>query len=132
MAKSDLRPQITVWVIIALGAAAWALIGVIFASLLPPQMVPQLFHNHHAEHAAAFYLVSILLVAGLPMVRLPTLGGALVALAVLLELARMLLPHLKSSTGENLLSDLTGILAALLPVLIGRLRLASEAAGIAD
>ena len=122
MAENRQTPNPTPWMIAALAVGAWGFIAVAFASLAPVSLVPHVFYSYHVEHFAAFYLLAVVAAAGLPRQTLTTLGLGLIALAVLLEVIRMLTPTHRLASAEDLICDIAGVLAGYAPILIGRFR----------
>ena len=117
------RPGATrLWTLAAFAGLAWALIGLAYASLAPSADIPQVFHNYHVEHFAAFYVVALLSAAALPTVRLTRIGLVLCCLAGAFAFFRILALVNKVFYVEDLACDFGGILAALVPILVGRLR----------
>ena len=108
--------------IFALAALAWALIALAFASLAPAAYIPRVFHNYHVEHFAAFYMVALLGAAALPTVSLLRVGLVLSVLAAGFAAFRILELVDKVFYIEDLACDLGGILAALVPMIVGRFR----------
>jgi len=122
MAENRQTSNPTPWMIAALAASAWGLVAVAFASLAPPNVVPHIFYSFHVEHFVAFYLLAAMAAAGLPRQNLTTLSLGLIAFAVVLEVIRMLTPIHRLSSAEDLICDIGGVLAAFMPILIGRFR----------
>jgi hypothetical protein len=110
------------WTLAALAGLAWALIALAYASLAPSSAVPQIFHNYHVEHFAAFYVVALLSAAALPTVNLLRIGVVLSLIAGGFALFRILELVDKVFYVEDLACDLGGILAAFAPIVVGRLR----------
>ena len=110
----------------ALAGLFWAVIAVAAASLAPQAYVPKLFHNYHVEHFAAFYLLGLFTVAALPRAPLIRVGLWLSGLAVLFALLRVFGVINRTFYAEDLVSDLAGILAAIVPVFVGRSHPASD------
>ncbi len=44
------QPNAWLWTIGAIGGLAWGLIAVVIAAVGPQGLIPQFFHNYHAEH----------------------------------------------------------------------------------
>jgi|HubBroStandDraft_5_1064220.scaffolds.fasta_scaffold662872_2 hypothetical protein len=122
MAQSRQTPLIWLWTTAALAGLAWGLLAVVFAAIAPATWVPRLFWSYHIEHFAAFYLIAVLAAAGLPMLRLRQVGFALVLMALLLAAVRLAIPHHRLADAEDLAADIAGIGAAIVPIVIGRLR----------
>jgi ABC-type Na+ efflux pump permease subunit len=115
-------PAIKLGTVLALAGLAWALIALAFASLAPPAYVPRLFHNYHVEHMAAFYVVALLSAAALPGVRLTRIALVLVTLAAAFAAFRILALVNKVFYAEDLACDIAGVLAAIVPIYVGRFR----------
>ncbi len=122
MAGGNLRPNAWIWTIAALAGLAWGLIALVFASLGPAGYVPQFFHNYHAEHLAAFYVITILAAVGLPRARLHQIGFPLILMAVILAIVRLFIPRHQLADAEDLAADVAGIVAAIGPIIVGRYR----------
>jgi hypothetical protein len=122
MAVQAPPPGVKLVTVAAMGALAWGLIALAFASLAPPAMVPRVFHNYHVEHLIAFYVIALLGAVGLPTVRLIRIGLVLAVIAVGFALFRILALVNKVFYAEDLVCDLAGILAALVPIALGRVR----------
>ena len=122
MVDEQREPALKLWAIIALAGLAWALIALAFASLAPPAYVPRVFHNYHAEHFGAFYIVALLGAAALPTVRLTKIGLVLAGLAAAFAVFRILELVNKIFYVEDLGCDIAGILAAIVPIYVGRFR----------
>jgi len=93
-----------------------------YASLAPQSVVPRVFHNYHAEHLAAFYVVTLLGSAALPSVKLSHIGLVLAAIAAAFALFRILALVNKVFYAEDLACDIAGILAAIAPIYVARFR----------
>jgi len=122
MQQRRLAPNTWFWTSASISALAWSLIAILYASLGPARFVPRIFFSYRLEHFAAFYLLTVFAAAGLPRMKLTHLGLGLVSLAVVLEMVRTLMPVHQLSSARDLLADVAGVTAALLPILVGRLR----------
>jgi len=122
MAENRQTPNPTPWMIAALAVGAWGFIAVAFASLAPVSLVPHVFYSYHVEHFAAYYLLAVVVAAGLPRQTLTTLSLGLIAFAVVLEAIRMLTPAHQLTSAEDLICDIAGVMAGYAPILIGRFR----------
>ena len=122
MPTTRLRPNAWLWTLAASGGLVWGAIAVIFAAVGPSEFVPRIFFSYHIEHFVAFYVLTILAAAGFARTQLYRLGAALALMALVLALVRSLIPHHRINNAEDLAADLTGILAAVLPILVGRFR----------
>ncbi len=118
------RPLLSTWLwtVGALAALVWGLVMLICASLGPAQLVPRLFASYHLEHFLAFYAIGVLAAAALPRLRIYYLGLGLVAIAAVLELMRTEIPPHQLAAPQDLVADVGGLFAALIPLLVGRFR----------
>lgn len=115
-----LRPR--AMAVLALGALVWAVLGVGFASLTTHPVVRHVFESTHIEHFAAFYVLSLLAVAGLPMLKAELALGSVATFAVILEVIRMFIPYHQWMAAEDFFCDLTGVAAVLAPMMVDQLR----------
>jgi hypothetical protein len=106
----------------ALAGLIWVMLAVTAASIAPSAYVPKLFHNYHIEHFAAFYVLGFFSAAALPRAPLLRVGLSVGALACLFALARVAGLINRTFYAEDLFSDLVGVLAALVPVYLGRIQ----------
>ena len=127
MSVEERQPGLTVWTIAALAALAWGLIALAFASLAPPSYIPRIFQNYHIEHFAAFYTVTLLGSAALPRTKLLRIGLSLGLLAAVFALIRMTTQVHRLSYAEDLFCDIAGVLTALAPIFVARIRRISAA-----
>jgi hypothetical protein len=110
------------WSLAALAGLVWALIGLAYASLAPSADIPRVFQNYHIEHFAAFYVVALLSAMALPHVRMMRIGLVLCCLAAAFALFRVLALINRVFYVEDLACDISGTLAALVPILLGGFR----------
>jgi hypothetical protein len=110
--------------IAALAALIWASGGLVFASLTPRPMVHHVFASTHIEHFAAFYIVSLLAVAALPLLRATQILMGVACAALVLETIRMFIPFHRVQAVEDLFCDVSGAAAVLAPMLVVALRAA--------
>jgi len=120
------RRSVKLWTILALAGLGWALIGLAFASIAPPNMVPRVLNNYHLEHFAAFYIVTLLAAAALPSVPFMRISIILCLLSGVFAAFRLLALVNRSFYVEDLACDLGGILAAAAPIIAGRLRAVAQ------
>ena len=99
-----------------------------FAGALCAVLYAEFFHTHklfsssHVAHFAGFYLLAFASAAAAKRVPLLTLGCFIAAFAVLLELIRAAV-WLPLSTGYlDWVGDMAGIVAALAPMLLQKIR----------
>jgi len=105
-----------------MAAFAWGLLALIFASVGPVRYVPRVFYSYHVEHFAAFYVIAVLATAGLPKFRLIYIALSLAVTAVALETVRLAIPPHQHSSLPDLVADLSGLSAAVVPILVGQFR----------
>jgi hypothetical protein len=128
MPQARLAPNTWLWTIAAVAGLVWALIALLFASLGPHEYVPRVFSNYHVEHFVAFYVVTVLAAAGLPRAPLFQIGTGLGLMAVAIGIVRAFIPNHWVENLEDLISDLSGIVCAVAPILVGRFRQIAAAA----
>ena len=74
------------------------------------------------EHLVAFYVVALLSAAAFPTTRLMRIGLVLALLAAGFALFRILALVNKLFYAEDLGCDIAGVLAAIVPIYVGRFR----------
>jgi hypothetical protein len=116
------QPNAWLWTVGAIAGLAWGLIAVVIAAVGPPGLIPTFFHNYHAEHFVAFYVLTILACAGFPRASLRQLCLSVTLMAVVLALVRIAIPRHRLANAEDFIADLGGIIAAVVPILVGRFR----------
>ena len=118
------RPLLSTWLwtVGTLSALVWGLAVLVCASLGPAQLVPRLFASYHVEHFLAFYALGVLAAAALPRLRIYYLALGLLTIAAVLELLRTEIPPHQLAAPQDLVADIGGLFAALLPLLVGRFR----------
>jgi hypothetical protein len=89
------------------------------ASLIKP---PRLFYSYHAQHFAAFYVLTLATVLTVKRRPVISLGLHLGLFAVVFELARALSPLHAQTNALDWFADAAGIVAALVPMLAQKLR----------
>lgn len=102
-----------------------ALCALLMASLIEP---PRLFYSYHAQHFAAFYVLSLATALTVKRKTLIALGLNLALFAVAFELARALSPLHAATNSLDWFADAAGILGALAPMLAQKLRARFEPA----
>jgi hypothetical protein len=110
------------WTVAAVAALAWVIIAIVVAAVGPSEYVPRIFQNYHVEHFAAFYILAVVAAAALPRAGLDRIGLGVAILATVLAGFRMFIPHHQAATAEDLVADLSGAIAALAPIMVGRFR----------
>lgn len=99
-----------------------AVVAIVVAVFLPPEMVPRFVHSHYLEHFAAMYVAMLAGLAAMPRTRLRTVGTAFVVFATLLEASHLLAGAPFRPLVDNWVSDLGGLSAAVAPVVVERFR----------
>jgi hypothetical protein len=122
MRPQQIAPTTWLWTVGAASALVWGLIALVAASIGPAQFVPHIFFSYRVEHFMAFYAITILAAVGLPGTRLTFIGASMVVLAAALELVRTAIPPHQMSTMRDYSADVGGVVAAVLPIIVGRLR----------
>lgn len=122
MASRRLRPNTWLWTIAGAGGLAWGLMAVVFAAVGPSELVPHILSSYHIEHFAAFYCLTTLAAVGLPRLGLVQIALSLALVAIALAVVRLTIPRHVLNDAEDLVADLGGIAAAVLPILVGRFR----------
>ena len=96
-----------------------ALAGLLYAAFFHS---PRLFASTHVAHFAGFYLFAVACASMAKRVPLLTLGCYVAALAVVLELARAATWLPLDSSYLDWIGDMAGIVAALAPMLLQKIR----------
>ncbi len=104
-------------------AFAGALCAVISAEFLHTR---RLFSSTHVAHFAGFYLLAFASAAAAKRIPLLTLGCYIAAFAVLLELIRAAIWLPLSTTWLDWIGDTAGIIAALAPMLLQKIRISFD------
>lgn len=122
MPKGRVVPSVWLWTVAATAGLAWGVFAIVFAAVGPSGAVPHVFYSYHIEHFVAFYVVTVLAAAGLPRTRLLQVAFSMAVMAAVLALIRMWIPRHHLSGAEDFVADVAGILAAVLPILVGHFR----------
>jgi hypothetical protein len=101
---------------------AWAVAGLVYVFVVPTAHVPRISVSYRFEHFALFYVVSLIAIAGFPILSVETVLTLIATLAVVLESARLWNLAHRPSGAENLFCDVAGILAVWAPIAAERLR----------
>ena len=109
---------------------AWAAVAgrLAFAGALGAVVLAEFFHTRrlfastHVAHFAGFYLLAFASAATAKRIPLLTLGCYIAAFAVLLELIRAVIWLPLSTTWLDWIGDTAGIIAALSPMLLQKIR----------
>ena len=99
-----------------------AVVAIVVAVFLPPQLVPDFVKSHYLQHFAAFYVAALLTMAAFPKMRLRAVALRMFIFATALEASHLpagapLLPLI-----DNWVADLGGMAAAFAPVVVERFR----------
>ncbi len=122
MQGADYYPDTGLWAILGRLSLILCMLLVLFASFAPPSALPRLFYSYHVEHFAVFYVVA--LAASAAFVRSDSLriGIALWLLAFAIEVCRLIQPEHRHSSVQDWFADAAGVVAALVPIALGRFR----------
>lgn len=99
-----------------------AVLAIIVAILLPPEVVPNFVKSTYLQHFAAFYVAALLGLAAMPRVRLRHIGTGYFLFASALELSRLVTGAPLGPLIDNWVADLGGVAAAFAPVVAERFR----------
>jgi hypothetical protein len=99
-----------------------AVLAIVVAVFLPPQLVPQFARSHYLEHFAAFYVAALFAAAALPRTRLRRIGSGFVLFAVGLEGSHLLAGAQLGPLIDNWVADMGGLAAAVAPMVVERFR----------
>ena len=100
---------------------AGALAGMLYAGFF---QTPRVFVSTHVAHFAGFYVLAFASAAAAKRMPLVTLGCFVAAFAVLLELARTVVWLPLTTTYLDWVGDMAGVIAALAPMLLQKIRIA--------
>lgn len=84
--------------------------------------LPRLFASTHVAHFAGFFVFTLATTAAVKRASLLTLGCYVGALAVLLEIARAFIWLPLDSSYLDWIGDMAGVVAALAPMLLQKIR----------
>jgi hypothetical protein len=109
---------------------AWSAVAgrLAFAGALGAVVFAEFFHTHrlfaspHVAHFAGFYLLGFASAAAAKRIPLLTLGCFIAAFAVLLELVRAAIWLPLNTSYLDWVGDMAGIIAALAPMLLQKIR----------
>jgi hypothetical protein len=99
-----------------------AIVAVVIAVVLPPQMVPQFARSNYLEHFAAFYVLLLSAMAAMSRARLRRVATAFVIFASVLEATHLPAGATFVETLRNWVADLGGVSAAAAPIVVERYR----------
>ncbi|MBL6751639.1 MAG: hypothetical protein ISP90_14020 [Nevskia sp.] len=104
-------------------AAFWAALLLAFTcAILPADSAPQLVPWDKAEHFIAFYVLAVLGAVAYPASALVLLGASLSAFGALIEVVQAIPALHRDSDFWDWVADTLAIAAALLPVVLIRVR----------
>jgi hypothetical protein len=109
-------------VVLSLILFAWAVAGLIYLFIFPAAGVPRISASYRFEHFAAFYVVSLVAIAGFPTFSVETVLTLIATLALVLESVRLSDPVHRASGAQNLFCDVAGVLAVWAPIAAQTLR----------
>jgi hypothetical protein len=98
------------------------LAAILFAVLLPENMIPQFVRSHYLQHFAAFYLVTLSALGAAPRQKLRTVAVWMFGFATALELAHLIIERQVHVLVDNWVADVGGVAAALAPAFVERFR----------
>jgi hypothetical protein len=99
-----------------------AVIAIVVAVFLPSSMVPHFVRSHYLQHFAAFYVAALSGLAAMPRTQLRRVATGVMIFATLLEASHLLAGASFQPLVENWVSDLGGLAAAVVPVVVERFR----------
>jgi hypothetical protein len=99
-----------------------AIMAIVVAVFLPPQLVPDFVKSPYLQHFAAFYVAALLGLAAWPRTRLRVVALRFFAFATLLEASHLPAGAELSPLIDNWVADLGGMAAAFAPVVVERFR----------
>jgi hypothetical protein len=99
-----------------------AILAIVIAVFLPPQLVPKFARSHYLEHFAAFYVAALFAFAALPRTRLRRIAAGYVIFGVLLEGSHLFAGAAMAPLIDNWVADMGGLAAAVAPVVVERFR----------
>jgi hypothetical protein len=99
-----------------------AILAIVVAVFLPPELVPRFARSHYLEHFAAFYVAGLCAFAALPRMRLRRIAVGFVLFAVVLESSHLVAGAALWPLIDNWVADVGGLAAALAPMVVQRFR----------
>ena len=105
--------------VLARGALVAAGAIVMLAAVKPP---PRLIYSYHAQHLAAFYVLSLCSATAFKKTKVLSLASMWAAVAVVFEAVRSLDPLHVHTSYASALADGAGILGAFAPMLAQKFR----------
>jgi len=95
---------------------------ILYASFSPPKLIPHILYSYHLEHFAIFYLLALSTSAAFVRRDVFQIGVVIWLAAVVIEAIRWLHPEHKAFAVVDWFADAGGVVAALVPVGVGRFR----------
>jgi hypothetical protein len=99
-----------------------AILAIVIAVFLPPELVPKFARSHYLEHFAAFYVAALFAFAAMPRTRLRRIAAAYVIFGVLLEGTHLFAGAPIAPLIDNWVADMGGLAAAVAPMVVERFR----------
>jgi uncharacterized membrane protein YccC len=99
-----------------------AILAIVVAVFLPPELVPRFARSHYLEHFAAFYVAALCAFAALPRAKIRRIAVGFVIFAVLLESSHLLAGAPLWPLIDNWVADVGGLAAAIAPLIVQRFR----------
>jgi len=97
-------------------------LATLYASFSPEKLIPHILYSYHLEHFAIFYIFALSAAAAFVRRDVFHIGVAIWLVAMLIEAVRWLRPEHKAFAIVDWFADAAGVVAALLPVALGRFR----------
>jgi len=99
-----------------------AILAIVVAVFLPPQLVPQFARSHYLEHFAAFYVAALSACAALPRTRVRRIAMGFVLFGIGLESSHLMAGAALWPLIDNWVADMGGLAAAIAPMNVERFR----------
>lgn len=99
-----------------------AILAIVVAVYLPPELVPDFVRSPNLQHFAAFYVAFLAGIAAMPRARLRNVATGYFLFASLLEGSHALAGAPLMALMDNWIADLGGLTAAMAPVVVERFR----------
>ena len=106
----------------ARAAFVGAILAIVLAVFLPPNLVPDFVYSVHLQHFAAFYVAALLGLTAMARTRLRVVALGFFLFASLLEASHLLAGADMQPLIDNWVADLGGLAAAFAPVVAERFR----------
>ncbi len=110
------------WAVAARVAFLGALVSIVIAVFLPPEMVPKFVRSTYLQHFAAFYVAGLLALAASPRTAISTIALRLFVFVTLLEATHLMSGARLAPLIDNWVADLGGLAAAFAPIFVARFR----------